>query len=88
MKLIEIKQILPAGDWYALYEQEINETPLADRIAVWASVITQDGSEIYPTVVGLIDAGGFLEPAEEARNFQGYCHKDELETALRKKRER
>ena len=87
MILMEIKQILPAGDWYALYEQEMGEAPVADRIMVWASVIMQDGGEAFPSVVGFSDAGGFLECVEDCFNFQGYCHKDDLEVALARKKE-
>lgn len=84
MTLLEIKQILLANDWHALFGQGTTEPPTTDRVVVWASVVIQDGPETYPTIAGFIDVGGYLEMAEEASNFEGYCHKDELKEVLKK----
>ena len=67
-----IIQIIPAPDWYALYEEEGEEywTPLA----CWA-LVDEDGET---RVVGL-EAGERVVFCEENPNFKGYISKEDLE---------
>lgn len=74
----EIKQIIPAVDWFAEFSYKDAPAEYV-RVIVWASVICEDNGESYPTIVGYTDAGGYLDVAEECSNLVGYQHKEDIE---------
>lgn len=66
----KIIQIIPAQDWYGMYEQEDGTMEL-DPIACWALV--DDGQDRF--VVGLA-AADYVDFCENTSNFRGYKHKE------------
>ena len=75
MKILEIKQILPATGHYALYygdDEKAIDPSFSLPVVLWANCICKDGDYIYPAILGYVFDEIGLEPAEDCINFAVY----------------
>lgn len=66
-----ILQIIPAQNWYAVYQQDNDQPDEISPVVCWALV--DDGK--YRYVVGL-DGGDYVDYCDEMSNFRGYQYKE------------
>jgi hypothetical protein len=69
----KILQIIPAIDWYAMYEIEDDANSHAPLVC-WALVEDRDGDR---HVVGLDSAETNTDFCENTSNFMGYIHREQ-----------
>ena len=75
---MKIIQIMPIANWYAVYEIDDGNGPIATLLAFAAIVEDPDGP---PKVVGFSGGDKFTR-ADTQDNFIGYIHENELQNMM------
>jgi hypothetical protein len=79
--MIKILQMIPAENWWAVYDDE--GEPFISRLVCWA-LVQVGAEEIDRSVTGMdVDEEGRVEFCQDIENFRTYINAESFEEALR-----